>query len=51
MIWLVELLTSLFFYMFRIRISSLRFLLDYDNINDEDDSDLRLCLTERLFTR
>ncbi|CAL9227604.1 unnamed protein product [Arabidopsis halleri] len=23
----------------RIRISSLRFLLDYDNINDEDDSD------------
>lgn len=35
----------------RIRISSLRFLLDYDNINDEDDSDLRLCLTERLFTR
>ncbi|VYS64547.1 unnamed protein product [Arabidopsis thaliana] len=34
----------------RIRISSLRFLLDYDNINDEDDSDLRLCLTERLFT-
>lgn len=25
--------------MFRIMISSLRFLLDYDNINEDDDSD------------
>ena len=39
LIWLVELLTSLFFNMFRIMVSSLRFLLDYENIEDEDDSD------------
>lgn len=38
MIWLVK-ITNFYFDMFRIMISSLRFLLDYENIDDDDDSD------------